>query len=92
MESLTEDYEEIRGLGNSSSSMLCDNRSGKREAKLVEDLVEYVDAFNDNSVDAAECEPWNMSYGPSEWENKKTTKLGGEVKTRVRRWQFNLTN
>jgi hypothetical protein len=58
--------------------------------KLAEDLVEYVDAFNDDPDEAAEREPWNRSYGPSEWKNKRTTKFGGEVKTRVRSWQFNL--
>jgi hypothetical protein len=34
--------------------------------KLAEDLVEYVDAFNDDPDEAAEREPWNRSYGPSE--------------------------
>jgi hypothetical protein len=57
--------------------------------KLAEDLVEYVDAFNDDSVEASDREPWKSSYGPSEWKNNKTTKFGGEVKTRVRTWQFN---
>jgi len=58
--------------------------------KLAEDLVKYVDAFNDDPVEAAEREPWNKSYGPSEWKNKKTKKFGGDVTTRVRSWQFNL--
>jgi hypothetical protein len=53
--------------------------------KLAEDLVD-----DDDPDEAAEREPWNRSYGPSEWKNKKTTKFGGEVKTRVRSWQFNL--
>jgi hypothetical protein len=52
--------------------------------KLAEDLVEHVDAFNDDPVEAAEREPWNTSYGPSECKNKRTTKFGAEVKTRVR--------
>jgi hypothetical protein len=58
--------------------------------RLAEELVEYVDAFNDDPVEAAEREPWNRSFGPSEWKNKKTTKFGVEVKTRVRSWEFNL--
>jgi hypothetical protein len=44
--------------------------------KLTVDLVEYVDDFNDDPVEAAEREPWNVSYGPSEWKNKKKTKVG----------------
>jgi hypothetical protein len=59
-------------------------------AKLAKDLVKYVDAFNDDPVETTEREAWNKSYGPSEWENKKTTKFGGDVMTRVRSWQFNL--
>jgi hypothetical protein len=58
--------------------------------KLAEDLVEYIDAFNDDPDEVAVREPWNRSYGPSEWKNTKTTKFGGEIKTRVRSWQFNL--
>jgi hypothetical protein len=58
--------------------------------KLAEDLGKYVDAFNDDPVEAAEREPWNKSYMPSEWQNKKTTKFGGDVRTLVRSWQFNL--
>jgi hypothetical protein len=38
--------------------------------KLAEDLVKYVDAFNDDPVEVAEREPWNKSYGPSEWKKK----------------------
>jgi hypothetical protein len=53
--------------------------------KLVEDLVDYLDAFNDDPIVAAERKPCNTPYGPSQWEDKKTTKFGGEVKTRVRR-------
>jgi hypothetical protein len=58
--------------------------------KLAENLVKYVDTFNDDPVQAEEREPWNKSYGPSEWKNKKTTKFGGDVTKRVRSWQFNL--
>jgi hypothetical protein len=58
--------------------------------KLTADLVKYVDAFNDDPVKAAERKPWNKSYAPSEWKNKKTRKFGGDVTKRVRSRQFNL--
>jgi hypothetical protein len=58
--------------------------------KLVGDLAKYVDAFKDDPVEAVEREPCNKSYGPSEWRNKKTTKFGRNVTTRVRSSQFNL--
>jgi hypothetical protein len=57
---------------------------------LAEDLAEYLDAFHDDPGEAAEREPWKKSCGPSEWENKKTTKFGGEVKTRARSMQYSL--
>jgi hypothetical protein len=63
---------------------------GWASEKLAEDLVKYIDAFNDDHFEAPEREPWNKSYGPSEWKNSKTTKFGGDVKTRVRSRQFNL--
>jgi hypothetical protein len=58
--------------------------------KLAKDLVKYVDACNDDPVEAAEREPRNKSYGPSEWKKKKTAKFAGDVIARVRSWQFYL--
>jgi hypothetical protein len=56
----------------------------------AEDLVRYVDAFNEGA-DAPPQPDWNKSYGPSEWKNKTASKERGDIKTRVRSWQFNLT-
>jgi hypothetical protein len=50
--------------------MLYDNgHHGLAGERLSEELLKYVDAFNDEPVEATERDPWNKSYGPSEWKN-----------------------
>jgi hypothetical protein len=39
---------------------------GWASEKLAEDMVKYIDAFDDDHVEAPERKPWNMSYEPSE--------------------------
>jgi hypothetical protein len=56
--------------------MLCGSIWGEREVGGRLALVKDVDAFNDEHVEEAERQPWNMSHGPNEWKNKKKTKVG----------------
>jgi hypothetical protein len=58
--------------------------------ELAEELARYVDAYNKKPDLEMSILEWNKSYGSSEWKNKQTTKVSGDVTTRVKSRQFTL--